>query len=310
MSECGEFHHEALFYAGPGEFLAGTVPFVREGLEAGEAVLAVLPPQNRELLRGELGADAGRVRFAAMEELGRNPARIISGWHDFLAANHGAGRGVRGIGEPLWAGRSEAEVEECRRHEALLNPAFAAGPAWPLLCPYDCGRLDDEVLLNAEHSHPALSGGRERRAEFEDHAGPEEAFGGCLERPRGEFVETVFGFEGEDLHAVRRLVLAEAARAGLAPERASDLVLAASEIAANSICHGGGSGVLQIWRGEGAVVCEFRDAGRIGDPLVGRKRPGLEQLGGRGLWIANQLCDLVQIRWDGENVVRLQMSGD
>src|SRR6185312_7318069 len=123
MSERGQLHHEAFFYADPDGFLAGTVPFVREGLEAGEAVLAALPRRNRELLRGELGFDAGRVRFAAMEELGRNPARIISGWHDFLAADRGPGRGVRGIGEPLWEDRSAAEVEECRRHEALLNVA-------------------------------------------------------------------------------------------------------------------------------------------------------------------------------------------
>jgi hypothetical protein len=38
------------------------------------------------------------------------------------------------------------------------------------------------------------------------------------------------------------------------------------------------------------------------------KRPGFDQLGGRGLWLANQLCDLVQIRWDGENVVGLRLS--
>jgi anti-sigma regulatory factor (Ser/Thr protein kinase) len=309
MSERGEFHHEAFFYADPDGFLAGTVPFVREGLEAGEAVLAVLPQRNRELLRGELGADAHQAGFAAMEELGRNPGRLISAWHDFLAADRGRGRGVRGIGEPLWADRSAAEVEECRRHEALLNVAFADGPAWPLLCPYDAGRLDDEVLLAAEHSHPALSGQRQRSDAFSDHAGLEEAFGGSLERPRGEFVETFFGYDAEGLHAVRRLVLAEAARAGLEPGRAGDLVLAASEIAANSVRHGGGTGMLQIWRREGTVVCEFRDAGRIADPLVGRRRPGVQQLAGRGLWLANQLCDLVQIRWDGENVVRLQMSG-
>jgi hypothetical protein len=38
------------------------------------------------------------------------------------------------------------------------------------------------------------------------------------------------------------------------------------------------------------------------------KRPGFDQLDGRGLWLANQLCDLVQIRWDGENVVGLRLS--
>jgi anti-sigma regulatory factor (Ser/Thr protein kinase) len=304
MSECGDFHHEAFFYADPDEFLAGTVPFVREGIGVGEAVMVAVPRHKLEPLRDALGADAGPVHLAAMEEIGRNPARIISAWHDFLAANRR--RGVRGIGEPIWAGRSEAEVDECRRHEALLNHAFAGGREWPLLCPYDVGALDDEVLLAAERSHPAIHGGRSRSIDYESEM--EEVFAGSLGRPQGEMIETVFAFDAEGLHSVRRLVFGEAARAALDPGRAGDLVLAASEVAANSVRHGGGVGVLQIWRSNEQIVCEFRDSGRIADPLVGRKRPGIDEVEGRGLWVANQLCDLVQIRWDGENVVRLQMS--
>jgi hypothetical protein len=34
----------------------------------------------------------------------------------------------------------------------------------------------------------------------------------------------------------------------------------------------------------------------MGEPLVGRVRPTPDAQSGRGVWIANQLCDLVQIR--------------
>ena len=306
MAESRSFHHEAFFYADRDELLARTVPFVRDGLAGGEAVLAALPAANLELLRGALGVDAARVQLVDMVEIGRNPARIISAWHDFLAANHRPERGVRGIGEPVWAGRSAPELEECRRHESLLNLAFGDGPAWPLPCPYDTSRLDDEILLAAEHSHPVLSGQRPRSAGYGEHGTPEGAFGGLLEVPEGHFAEIIFDLDG--LPAVRRLIFAEAARAGIEPGRAGDLVLAASEIANNSVLYGGGIGILQVWRSEEGLVCDVRDAGRIADPLVGRKRPALEQRGGRGLWLANQLCDLVQIRWDGETVVRLRMS--
>jgi hypothetical protein len=44
------------------------------------------------------------------------------------------------------------------------------------------------------------------------------------------------------------------------------------------------------------VICEISDAGSIADPLVGRENPPVDRLGGRGLWMANQLCDLVQVR--------------
>ena len=72
--------HEALLYADPEEFLAGAVPFVQRGLAAGEAIMVALPRANRERLGAALGEDRERVLFAAMEDLGRNPARIIPAW--------------------------------------------------------------------------------------------------------------------------------------------------------------------------------------------------------------------------------------
>ena len=68
-----------------------------------------------------------------------------------------AGAGCGGIGEPVWAGRSAAELEECRRHESLLNLAFADAPEFSLMCPYDSAALTDEDLAAARHSHPLIS---------------------------------------------------------------------------------------------------------------------------------------------------------
>jgi hypothetical protein len=57
-----------------------------------------------------------------------------------------------------------------------------------------------------------------------------------------------------------------------------------------------------------AVICEIRDGGQLSNPLAGRERPGAQDLGGRGLWMANQLCDLVQLRtYDDGNAVRIHM---
>ena len=98
------------------------------------------------------------------------------------------------------------------------------------------------------------------------------------------------------------------ARRGLPEGRIDDLVLAAHELVSNSVRHGGGTGTIRVWHDGHAVVCEVTDNGRIGHPLVGRQLPADDSLGGRGLWMANQLCDLVQIRTfaDG-SVVRLHM---
>lgn len=296
-----------LFYADADELLAGTVPFVRRGLEADEAILVAMPAPSLRLLKGTLGDEAERVRFANMEELGRNPARIISAWRDFLSLDSAGKRGVRGIGEPIWAGRSAAELDECRRHESLLNLAFDGDRAWSLMCPYNTATLGDGVLRSAEHNHPVLSGGRERSTEYSCDRGGAWVFEGELEQPVGN--PDAFDFTRRQLADVRRMVADRAQQADLGLWRADGLVLAASEVAANSLRHGGGKGTLRIWCAEdGALVCDFHDSGRIEDPLVGRERPRVDWTSGRGLWLVNQFCDLVQIRSDGGGTaVRIRM---
>jgi anti-sigma regulatory factor (Ser/Thr protein kinase) len=76
----------------------------------------------------------------------------------------------------------------------------------------------------------------------------------------------------------------------------SDLALALHEICTNSVRFGGGGGILSLWIDDGSLVCDVTDEGSIDDLLVGRVLPPVSGLGGRGVWLANQLCDLVQIR--------------
>jgi anti-sigma regulatory factor (Ser/Thr protein kinase) len=285
-----------LLYAGDDGFLVSTVPFVREGLDAGEAVLVAVPAERSELLQAELGSDAADVVFADMAELGRNPGRIIPAWRDFVDESVEAGRGMRGIGEPVWAERTTDELAECQRHEVLLNLAFDGDPAWPLLCPYDTRTLGEDVIAEAHRSHPVLwEGGR--RVVSSTYTDPHDALAGPDEDLPAPPVEPErMTFARDDVVAVRALVARHASEAGLAPQRAADLVLAASEAATNSVLHAGGHGTIAVWRESGAVVCEVRDSGRIWDLLAGRRRPSLEALDGRGLWVVHQLCDLVEVR--------------
>jgi anti-sigma regulatory factor (Ser/Thr protein kinase) len=99
----------------------------------------------------------------------------------------------------------------------------------------------------------------------------------------------------DDLHDLRSLVATAASAGGLAPRRASDLVAAASELAANSILHGGGVGLATVWDDGAAVFVEVADAGTIVDPSVGQVRPAPSAEDGRGLYIAGRLCDDVAI---------------
>jgi anti-sigma regulatory factor (Ser/Thr protein kinase) len=289
------FAHEALFYRGEDEFLAGLLPFLRDGLDRDEAVVVAEPDHRLELVRDSLGEDAESVEWLDMAQVGANPARIIGLWAATLERHAAAGRTVRGVGEPAFAGRREAELVECRLHEFLLNAAFDDGPGWRLLCPYDVDGLPRGVTQDALLTHPLHSTGADRLAS-EGYAatGYRNAFAAPLPPPGGAAFRGTYG--AGDVPATRRTVAQYARSCGLPEEQVEVLELAASELATNSVRHGGGSGSLAMWLEPGAVVVEFSDAGRLIDPLTGRFAPALDQAGGRGLYLVNQLCDLVAVR--------------
>ncbi|HSI97667.1 MAG TPA: MEDS domain-containing protein, partial [Gaiellaceae bacterium] len=105
QSERSRFRHEALLYAGKDDFVFRAGAYIREGVEAGEAVLVVVGVAKIAWLREHLGDQAEAVAFADMADVGRNPARIIPAWRDFVEAN-ASGAGARGIGEPIHPERS------------------------------------------------------------------------------------------------------------------------------------------------------------------------------------------------------------
>jgi anti-sigma regulatory factor (Ser/Thr protein kinase) len=304
----GGFRHEALLYAGEQEFLDATVPFIRDAIAHGEPILVVVEGGKLELLRARLGDDAGGVHFADMDEVGANPGRIIPAWRDFVDEHSAPGRSLRGIGEPIGPDRKQPELAECHRHEALLNVAFEEADDFWLMCPYDTEALAPDIVEQARYTHPRLAtAGAE--AESPAWAGPEQArspFTEPLRPPAGEPRER--RFQIHTLSQLRHFVGRLAAQAGLTEPTISDLVLATNELATNSVCHGGGYGVLRIWREPDRVICEVGDAGVIDSPLAGRVRPDIGDARGRGLWLANQVCDLVQVRSSGVgSVVRLHI---
>jgi anti-sigma regulatory factor (Ser/Thr protein kinase) len=300
--------HDALLYDGPAGFLAGALSFIAPALAADEPVIAALDSSKIALLQGELGRRGAGIQFFDIRELGSNPARLIPAWRRLIDARSADGKRVWGIGEPMWPGRSAAEIAECHRHEALINVAFGDQRPLSLLCFYDTGTLDPEVIAGARCTHPSVvaDGTRRPSSEYAGLDAPAGSFADPLPEPRALARTVAFGTD--DLAEIRRLVDRRALAAGLALGVREDMVLAVNEIATNSIRHGGGSGVLRLWREPEALICEVTDRGRIDDPLVGRQRPGGAQIGGYGLWLANQVCDLVQVRsGPGGSTVRVHM---
>jgi anti-sigma regulatory factor (Ser/Thr protein kinase) len=299
-----QLEHAAVFYRGTGEYLDAVLGFVAGGLERAEPVFVAVPGPKVGLLREHLGGQAGRVSFADMTELGANPAWIIPRVAAFADAHRG--RAIRYAGEPAWATRTAAELREATRHEALINLAFAGTPA-SMLCPYDRARLAPGVIDGAERTHPVLiTGGRSRPSRSYRGAGLFPA--GCdqpLPSPPARAAALAYR---DDLAHVRAFAAAQARRAGLPDNRARDLVIAVSELAANTWRHTDAGGTVHLWTADGELLCQVHDSGHVGDPLAGRRRPIPDAGRGHGLWVVNQLCDLVELRTGSTGTtIRLHM---
>ncbi|MEH0638800.1 sensor histidine kinase [Streptomyces bottropensis] len=300
------FVHPALFYRTEQEYTRQTVAFLREGLANAEPMAVAVPGPNLELIKSALGADAEGILFLDMTEAGRNPGRIIPKVLRGFADAHLQGR-VRIIGEPIWAGRSAVEYPACAQHEALINAAFE-GRAVTILCPYDEVRLDPQVIADAKVTHPTLiSGeGRERASDVYDWQAIVSRYN--QELPTAADA-AVFSYGEEDLPAARHFAHAQAARLGLAAERLMDVKLAVAELTTNSVVHGGGRGTLAIWAEQEQLLIEVRDAGRLTDPLAGRRPPERGQVGGRGLMLVHYVSDLVRVHTgDDGTTVRFYLS--
>lgn len=102
-------------------------------------------------------------------------------------------------------------------------------------------------------------------------------------------------FDVNSLHELRKAVLAEAAAVGMSGDRASIVVLAVHELAANAVRHGGGAGRARMWVVAGELYCQVSDPGPassdgdagvgVGGTLPWAVRPG------HGLWLVRNAAD-------------------
>lgn len=296
--------HLAYLYDDERDYLSYLSAFAGAGLRNAEPVFAAVPGHWAAQLRERLGAESPLVRYGAMTQTGRNPARLIPELRAFIDEH--AGHRVRYIGESIWPGRSGPELCEATRHEALLNLAFDTA-AVTILCPYDVRGLAASVVSGARSTHPVIV----RNGQTQSTAGyagrgvvPAECESPLPAPPPGA---EALGYE-TSLREIRELVTSHCAALGMDAERITNLVIAAGEITANTLRHTAAGGTFWVWHTSNEILCQMQDQGWITDPLAGRWRRSPEETG-HGLWVVNQLCDLVEIRSSeaAGTVIRLHM---
>jgi anti-sigma regulatory factor (Ser/Thr protein kinase) len=302
------FVHRALIYRSEDEFVDVALPFVEEGAALGEPTLVAVQERNVENLREALSGARAGVTLLSDEQWFETSARTREKFEDWVAEHANGGR-VRSIEEPPWALGHDAQLRDWARHESVRNIAFAEYPLTSICC-YDADVLPDEVVDHARATHPEIVSyaGRSANADYENPRDFCHRLDADVTRPEGDpSIET--GFRLGDLPVMRRLIESTALAAGLTRERAEEAVLAVNEIATNALLHGRPPAALRVWTDPDELICEISDLGPgIENVLAGQLHPSPTQPSGRGLWMARQVCDAVEIAGEDGCSVTLRIA--
>jgi anti-sigma regulatory factor (Ser/Thr protein kinase) len=292
--------HRALCYGSDDEFLEGTLTFARDGLDAGDTVLAVVKSRNITLLDEALGHRARDVEFVDADDWYGCPSRTL-GQYNTYCADHDTGpsggpRRVRIIGEPVWSGRTDFEAREWMRYESLINVAFAGTGHW-ILCPYDTRALPAGIVRAAIRTHPELAVGPRESAPSGHYADPADFYAECdAAMPSGiPAGHDDIPFARGQSATVRRALAAYARGLGVPEQRNYDMVTAVHEAVMNAVRYGGGRGVVRLRSDPDFVICEVSDGGTSAPPtpFPGHLPPDPRAASGHGMWALRQLSDLV-----------------
>jgi len=259
----GGYRHEALTYGSEDELLATAVPFLRDGVAAGEPVLLRLEAPLRDAILDALGDDAGGVTVVP-HAVPLTPLATLRTMHERLERlTAAAGARARLLGDvphepwPAWA-----------RYEAASNVLFDPLPVWAV-CPYDVRETPAAVLADVERTHPALATtdlGGLRSPHFqdpltflEDHARRPERLPAAP--PDTELVDPSPRWAGEIVAILAEDTLLEA------PER-DGLRLGTAAVVANAHEHGRPPVLVRVWTEPEQVTVTVADAGLGTDDLL------------------------------------------
>lgn len=302
-SDPGLLHHGVPFGT-PDQLATLLAPRLRAALQSGSPVVAVLDEPARTAVEAELGAVSGELELLDPAEVYKVPAFTVAVRWARLSRRAEPGGRVTVVGQHV-TGLPDEGPGYWARLDSALNVALHGLPI-AMLCPFP-DSPDVLPLLRSTH-RTLLAGGH--AVPSEDYRDPTDVVAEYPPPPPPDLglpqCEELFALDR--LSQLRRTVAAAASAAGLSGERVADFVLAVNEIASNSVEHGPGSGQLRLWRDEQQVVAEIADDGRMSVPFPGLVAPPPSGARGRGLWLASELADVLQVWSDVEGtVVRVTM---
>jgi anti-sigma regulatory factor (Ser/Thr protein kinase) len=305
------YRHDALLFDTDDQLVEVAVPFLLQGLAAGEAAVVATGPRTAEVIREAVGGHP-LVHVVARGDVyrARTPTAITT--FRQLAEQRAADGAtqVRVVGEVDF-GATERDWLEWQRYEAVINHALAA---WPIsgLCVFDTRRLPEPVLESAllTHSGVMTPAGRRPNPQFMVPAEYVRTLPVPVE-PLEDTPPRLTAVDVTDFIGLRHAVSAELAAVDGSRDAIDDYLLAVDEMSSNAARHGRPPIGLRLWISADRLVCTIADRGPgWDDPFAGYGPAHGDDLsrGGMGLWLARQLCDHVDITTDADGTrVRLTL---
>lgn len=291
--------HVGAVVASQAAVVQALLPFVDDGLRAGDLVVLTAPPDTAGEILDVLGERGGPVeRDQRIALVGMRPPDAFGLTRKYLDRAAGGGSGRLRIAAHVQRTDNPVGWREGECYEAAANVVLATSPL-SALCVYDRSALPPALVAGVARTHPMLltDGVAERNGDYLDP----RVFGRRLPLPREPVESGRPAFAVDDVPSLARLrhllgaVLAEHVPG---EEQRGDLHLAVSEVAANAFRHGTRPVSARVWADSTRIVCTISDRGHIfDDPIAGyvpAHGPDLSH-GGMGLWLARKLWDAVDL---------------
>src|ERR1700761_1520779 len=149
--------HNAFVYESDDEYVARAVPFLREGLRAGEGAIVAHTRPGLAMMREALGPAASDVTFVDVGSVYTRPARTLASYHAVYARQLQRAPRLRAVADVQF-GPDPREWDLWVGYEAVFNRPFGHLPAW-VLCSYDANGTPDPIIEGVWRTHPEIVDG-------------------------------------------------------------------------------------------------------------------------------------------------------
>ncbi len=294
-SETTHFFHQAAVHGSDDEFLTVVVPFLREGIDAGEPTIAALEPRHAELVRTALPDGALTLLDAAQQYT--RPVDTIQSFRELVSAHVADGAGQVRVAGQVPVSTDAASWARWVHYEAALNHVLRDLPLHGM-CVFDRRTVPATALPDIDRTHPwhaTATDGCVPSTTFEDPATlsiPQRTERTATERELGPPTVDLSSPSPADSRSLATRIGVDA---GLTERRVEGLTLAVGETVSNCIRYGRPPTRARVWHAPQRVTVEVTDSGDgPTNPFAGLTPARSDPCaGGLGLWLVHQVCDEV-----------------